>query len=401
MPTPLRAVVVNAKRNGLGVIRSLGSAGILTYAVDDSPIAPGLQSRFVTRGFVVSDVQADEDGFIRDMKRVGEAIAKEGERPFLFPVNDEYILPLVGRWSELEHLYRPTFVTDIEDLLTVLDKDRMHDLALDLQMPVPRTVHSRGSLVDVDRLSLPVIVKPTNKKSRDGQEKGVFRLARCETREQVQEAVRELDGLGIDYVAQEFIPGGDDMLYTVGVMAHEGKTHAAFTGRKLRQFPPQNGQCSLGEALPAPAALALAMRFVKAASFTGIAQIEFKLRDGVFYFIEINPRSWSWNSLSTGVGVNLPAVACQVLADQPPDQMVVQDAARRRWHYFDTDLVYNFILNRNVGFRTIVGDALAADDHAFWRADDGRPAVVALLDTLVGKIFRRRTSAPVGERGTR
>ena len=80
--------------------------------------------------------------------------------------------------------------------------------------------------------------------------------------------------------------------------------------------------------------------------------------------------------------------------------MVVQDAARRRWHYFDTDLVYNFILNRNVGLRTIVSDALSADDHAYWRADDGRPAGVALLDTLVGKIFRRRTSAPVGERRT-
>ena len=49
---------------------------------------------------------------------------------------------------------------------------------------------------------------------------------------------------------QEFIPGGDDFLWTLGAaIAADGEVLATFSGRKLRQTRTNMGSARVGEAL--------------------------------------------------------------------------------------------------------------------------------------------------------
>ena len=65
-----------------------------------------------------------------------------------------------------------------------------------------------------------------------------------------------------------------------------------FCGRKLRQTPPVVGTCRVGEAFWVDEIVEAAFRLLRAISFHGVSQVEFKRdqRDGRFKLMEINPR---------------------------------------------------------------------------------------------------------------
>ena len=110
----------------------------------------------------------------------------------------------------------------------------------------------------------------------------------------------------------EVIPGVDDALWTLGSYRDaDGTPRASFTGRKLRQWPPRFGTARAAEACWDPGLAARGHALLDEMGFHGISQVEVKRdpRDGRDYLIEVNPRSWLWISLATGVGVNLPLAA--------------------------------------------------------------------------------------------
>jgi predicted ATP-grasp superfamily ATP-dependent carboligase len=102
-------------------------------------------------------------------------------------------------------------------------------------------------------------------------------------------------------------------MYTVGVYAD--RTHEVrglFTGRKVRGFPPDVGDCIVGQAEVLPAQLVeMARRLCRELRYHGLAEFEFK-RDAMtdeFKLIEVNPRSWSWVGITPACGVSLPWLA--------------------------------------------------------------------------------------------
>lgn len=83
----------------------------------------------------------------------------------------------------------------------------------------------------------------------------------------------------LDYfLFQEYIPGMADQMYTVGIYANkEHKVLGLFTGRKVRGFPPDIGDCIVGqnEQMP-PEITECVKQMVKDLKYTGMAEFEFK-----------------------------------------------------------------------------------------------------------------------------
>ena len=358
----MKALVVNCSRNGLGVIRSLGKMGVEIIAVDHDLFAPGLASRYVGRRCIVPSPVKDERGFIDAIMQIGREEAKE-EKCCLIPVNDEYVLSLANHWNELSDLYEPIFETDTSVLLDCLEKTRMYRVAERAQVPYPRTRYS-PAIDDITfpatsaiasesvggrsgTLSFPVVVKPFNRKAPECVSAGVSRIVFCQNRDELSRTVNHMQQANVEYVVQEYIPGGDDKLYTAGIFSHEGNVLASFTGRKLRQYPPQLGQCALGELVDEPRLIEYAKALVAEVGFTGIAQIEFKQHGGEFFLMEINPRSWSWNSIGLLAGVNLPWIACNTIARGDPTTGL-QHRFSGTWSFAAVDLRFNVFENKNV-----------------------------------------------------
>lgn len=378
----MKILIVGAHRNGLALLRALAGHAHRCIIVDHSPTRPGLHSRYADRHDVVPDPVVDQDGFVDAVRKIGREEYEPGHKTLLFPTNDAHVNGLANSWHLLEEYFSAGFETDLQILQDCLLKTRMYQAAEAAGIPLPNCLYSPARLVDLGVLSFPVVIKPDNANMKACVDAGIRRLYVCHEQEEAGDALEKLNNVGVPFVVQEYIPGGDDCLFTVGAYSLQGEMQACFTGRKLRQFPVTLGECSYGQAVSCEEISKLAQKFLKKLQFTGICQIEFKYNNGKYYLMEINPRSWSWVGLACYCGVNLPEIAVSILTQGSREQYVKQSNFSATWHYFYPDLLHNVIKNKNISFRQFLKDAASANAHAFWDRRDPVPAFVHIY-TLV------------------
>lgn len=323
------AIVLQASGpNALGIVRSLGRAGVPVIACDHDPDALGLVSRYARPQVTASPVD-EPDRFVEDLQRLARGLPEPG---VLFATHDDALAAIGPREDDLgPGLLRPWSPWPV--LRTVLDKAGQHAAARRIGFPVPATLEATGP-ADADRalreLRLPVIVKPREDAA------GFRRRFRRQVLEAPDaDALREALGLAEAHRPQvsEVIPGGDDALWTLGSYRdREGRSLAAFTGRKLRQWPPRFGTARAAEARWDPDLAARCDALLDELGFHGISQVEVKrdARDGRDHLIEVNPRSWLWIGLATDCGVNIP-LACYLDAIGRPRPVPPGHRGNRRW----------------------------------------------------------------------
>jgi D-aspartate ligase len=334
---------------GLAAIRSLGRARIRVVAVDDRRSALGLRSRYAeTR---ISPDRSDRETFVSFLNEFGEGV--------VFPTGD-FDLETLARNQDVLPL---TFTfPGWEVLAAVQDKRRQLEAALRADVETPR---SRDE--PADELGYPVLVKPAEPvafRARFG-----VKAFRCETRDELERRFEE--ARDFRPLVQEWIPGGDDTLFTVGsYLARSGEALGLFSGRKLRQTPREIGTARVAEARWLPDLVEEALRLLRELGVWGISQVEFKrdVRDGRFKLIEVNPRLWEWHGLAAACGVDLPRIAYLDATGRPP-RPVRMHGGGKRW-------AITFARGSRPAFqRPPYVDAM-------WARDDPKPAVVHLARVL-------------------
>lgn len=324
------AVVLQASGpNALGIARALGRSGVRVIATDHRPNALAMSSRY-SESAIVREPLTDPDGFVTDLLALGERI---GGRPVLFATHDESLAAIGGRESEVRELFRVPWNSWMEMQITI-DKSGQHAAARRIGFPVPGTVVPSGdddavrAVADAG-LRYPVILKPQYApefRSRFG-----VQVLRAETPDALARAWE--DAAQYEPQIQEVIPGGDDCLWTMGSYRGADMTRwATFTGRKLRQWPPEFGTARAAEARWDPDLAERTHALLDELRFHGISQVEVKRdpRDGRDYLIEVNPRAWLWNSLATHVGINIP-LACYLDAIGRPRRWPTGHRSGVRW----------------------------------------------------------------------
>lgn len=298
------AVVLQASGpNALGIVRSLGRAGVPVIACDHDPRALGLLSRYA-RPALTADPLTEPGRFVDDLAALGRTLP---ERGVLFATHDEAIAAIGPREQELSAWFARPW-SPWAAMERIMDKGHQHAAAREAGFPVPATVQPRDE-ADVRaagrELRFPVILKP--RYAPEFRRRFRAQVLQAETPEELLR--RYADAAPYGPQVSEVIPGGDDRLWTLGSYRDAaGRPLASFTGRKLAQWPPRFGTARAAEARWDPALAERGHRLLDALGFHGISQVETKRdpRDGRDYLIEVNPRSWLWIGLATAVGVNLP-----------------------------------------------------------------------------------------------
>ena len=102
--------------------------------------------------------------------------------------------------------------------------------------------HAQAAGVDIpvlDPPTFPVIVKPD--RPIEFKRRYKRQAFRCENAAELEDALARTEEFGP--IVQEFVPGGDDTLYTVGsYLTRDGRALGIFCGRKLRQTPPASAR---------------------------------------------------------------------------------------------------------------------------------------------------------------
>jgi predicted ATP-grasp superfamily ATP-dependent carboligase len=191
-------------------------------------------------------------------------------------------------------------------------------------------------------------------------------------------------------LAQEFIPG-----HGAGIFAIWGPDGplAWFGHNRLREKPPSGGVSVLSESVDIDTTMqSMATRLLSAASWVGVAMIEFRVSDtGRPYLMEVNGRFWGSLQLAVDCGLDFPWLLYQLVSGEPVSPPPPYARGRRlRWLLGDVD---NLILQLRsprlgMGAKLQAAAAFAASGLDFscrqevFRWSDPRPGVRELRQWL-------------------
>ncbi|MCE9523507.1 MAG: FAD-dependent oxidoreductase [Alphaproteobacteria bacterium] len=302
--------------NALGVVRSLAPEDITITVLDSAPGGPAMDSRFAQREFIQPAGGGDLIAHLAARPMLGDP-------PFLFLTQEASVATVSAQRAQLEGKYR-FLLPPKDNLAQLMDKSRFQTLASDLGFPVPRSVIlSDASSVDAAaQLTYPCILKPVAKS--EAWEHRYQKAYRFETFERLRDF---LLGIGADVpalIVQEWIEGTDsDVYFTLVYRDDKGRTCASFTGRKIRQWPPQVGGTASCVAAPDVDAVLseLTTRFFDAVGFVGMGSMEYKrdTRSGRFVMVEPTVgRTDYQEEVATLNGVNVVRAAYRSQAGLAP-----------------------------------------------------------------------------------
>ena len=276
----------------LSVIRTLEGTGVPILAVDFKPRAAGLYSRRVTP-LLLPRMYDDMETFAEYMLALGRCFRTP---PVLFCVDDEDLFLSLKRQKEFGEVYRlPLSPWDITG--KIVNKGSFYKILGENGFPIPWTVFV-SSLEELaarkGELEFPCILKPTY--STAFRQTFDVKAKRFDDFDSLYAYAGEVMDAGIEFLIQEFIPGGAERLLTyVAYSGEGGEVIASFCGRKVHQFPPDFGTCRLGESIDHPELERLGRSLLKIFKYRGISLTEFKMDStGRLKAIELNPRPGDW-----------------------------------------------------------------------------------------------------------
>ncbi|TMJ02048.1 MAG: hypothetical protein E6G97_14580 [Alphaproteobacteria bacterium] len=376
------AVVVGGTDNcgGLGVVRSLGQAGVPVIAVDSEATAPALHSRYARKVLMPE---------LSGRSLVQNLLALQADldsRPVLFLTSDEAVLAVSEHRAELQGSYRLR-LPDHDGLASLMKKSDFQKFAVAHGFPIRRSVRIRSAndLASVAGLNFPAVVKPSVK-TEDYLAHGFERGYPVSSLEQAEAVIRRILPVLPDLIVQEWIEGPDSAIYFCLMYRGAGGPVASFTGRKLSIWPPGVGTtASCMAAFEAHDELhRLTEAFFAAASFVGMGSMEYKrdARTGEFFMIEPTVGRVDWQEeIATLNGVNIPLAAYrheiggEAPAAVPTPPVIWRDRAR---HWKATRL--------NPAAAVWLPGTQVRD--AYWRPTDPLPALFHALTAFMRSLRR-------------
>jgi len=387
-------VLVSSQHGGVGLIRSLGRAGVRVYGIHEDSLEPAAHSHYLRGVFYwnfSAGSRADSLSFL------GEVAKKVGSKAILIPTSDITALFVAENAAVLAEEYSVAS-PPVEAVRIFSSKKQTADICQKMHIPAPHTAlaNSRQDALDFARnCKFPVIVKG---------EYGPF-LGSGGHFERVAIVASKDDLLTLydlnaktsapRLILQEYIPGGDDAVWMFnGYFNDRSECLFGATGRKLRQFPPHRGSTCLGICARNDAVETQTKQLMQAVAYKGPLDVGYRYdaRDGLYKLLDVNPRIGSTFRLFAACnGLDVArALYLDVTGETVPSAQVLDG---RKWIVESNDLISSWHDFRK-GQLTPSGwfGSLRGIQEAAWFAwDDLEP-----LTALPLLWFRKRFGKPPG-----
>lgn len=324
------AIVAGVDVNGLGVVRSLGRAGVPILALDTNLTKATLATRFGTK---VQVPTLSGERFVESLLQIASQLP---EKPVLFLTEEDSVATVCDAQERLANAFH--FSMPGADIMHMLmDKHSFQGMAEKLNCPIPHSIRlvADMDMKIIDGLRFPCVVKPLTKVAAFSSK--FAKAYKVSNAREVAELWTEMRKVVREVIVQEWIEGGDsDVFFCLQYRRLPKLQHVSFVGRKICQWPPLVG--GTASCVPAPYAwdelVALTDRFFDDVGFVGLGSMEFKrdVRDSKFYMVEPTVgRTDYQEEIATLNGVNIPFAAyCGALGRQfPPTTRVAPPRAWR------------------------------------------------------------------------
>ncbi len=316
---------------GLSVMRALGMARVPVVIASLERDTPAMASRYCTG--IIELPPTSRDAMVETLVRAGRWFARRhSARIPLFYDNDDR-LALVQDYREKLEPHFALLLNEPGLGRALLDKELFQDVGERWALPVPRCIEWDALASEPG----PVLVKP---KTRTGWDNSAIRrqLFGGEGKARVfpsGRAAREdalVQNLAAQLAFQEYVPGGDDAIWSYhGFAAPGGEVLASFVGRKIRTFPALTGDSAYLRLAREDRLSALGRDIAARLRLAGVFKMDFKRSPaGRFYLLEINTRFNLWHYPGAMNGVNLPKIAYDFMVHGRSPQPAI---ARTHYRY--------------------------------------------------------------------
>ncbi len=377
------ALVIGGDYQGLGILRSLGSAGVPVCVIDDEH-SIARYSRHTTYAARVPNLR-DADRTVEALLELGRLLNLHGW--VLFPTRDEGVAALSTHRNALSDIYRvPT--PDWSAIRFVWDKRKTYALARELGIPIPRTwfVGQDGRLDQIEG-PFPLALKPAIKEHFFYATKA--KAWRANNRSELAELYHRAAEFTNqnEILVQDLIPGGGSQQLAYCAFFKDGKALGHMVARRRRQHPHEFGRASTYvETIDLPELERLSERFLRHINYYGLVEMEYKLdpRDGQYKLLDVNARTWGYHTLGLCAGVDFPRI---LYSDQLGlDVQPCHGKPGVRWVRLLTDLPTGIadVIDGRLGLGDYIKSLRAADTEAVFSRRDPMPGLVecALLPYL-------------------
>jgi D-aspartate ligase len=348
--TPVVVVTVSSAyllHGVIGIVRSLGRLGVTVHVVHDERWAPADFSRFAGRTFTATLDDHAPDRFLSDLLDVGRQL---GRQAILIPVDDVTTLFVDDHAEALAERF--TFPNRPAALArTLSSKKELYLLCKRLGLPAPETVfpRSRGDVeAFAQQATFPLVVKAIDplllRRSPDGRS-----VVIVEDANGLLDAYDRMEAASDpNLMLQEYIPGGAESIWMFnGYFDAYSECLVAFTGTKLRQYPPYTGPTCLGVCRWNPTVEQASKDLLKAVDYRGIVDLGYRYdaRDGRYKLLDVNPRIGASFRLLAASGMDVARALYFDLTGQEVPASSVRDG--RRWIVEHHDLLASLVYRRN------------------------------------------------------
>lgn len=381
----ISVVALNLGHSTLGIGRCLAGTNVRVEVFASNRWGIGAGSRLL-RVIRAPDCTEQDGALLRD--RLVSHAAGLRWRPHLFPTRDLDVVFIDRHRKALEPHY--TIHQPSGDRLDqVINKARLTALAEAAGLAVPRTLAFSAQEPVPPRLPAglryPVIVKPIYAHDLVRLDVAASRAARkasiAGTEQEACAALAHLLQAGADAYLQEFVAGSADRLIICGgYLSQDGSTCAAYTARKVFQYPPAAGIGFVVETIDQPEVRRQTVSFLEQIGFCGFFEAEFKEDEtGVPHLIEVNPRHWDQHALGRHRGVNVTRLAVGSEEDDGAKGRSAQTGGIRTGLWCDDAMLMRLVLS----FDGQVPEVMAR----LWKARRSvvlAPSVFSLSDPVPG-----------------
>lgn len=347
----MSALVTAAKsRMAYTAARSLGKRNIRVISADNYYPSMTFFSKYSSAYFVYPPPFAKEKEFVAEIiKQI-----RKFDIEVILPIHEEIFV--FSKYLSVFKKLCKIEIPPLEKLLLAHDKVRLLRYASSLGIPIPRTFYVKD-LKDLksiaQQLGFPAVIKP--RKGRAAQ--GVRYVHSSE--ELFREYTRlvkeyKLDEEELPFI-QEYIKGQG---FGVSVLMKDGVLKASFTHKRLREFPITGGPSTLRESTRMDTIERYAWELMSSLKWTGVAMVEFKIRekDGKPFLLEVNPRFWGSLNLAVSAGVDFPYMLYKMSKEGDIDKQDLNSyklGVKSRWLYGDFRAFLDYIPKAKNPFKLI------------------------------------------------
>ena len=375
----------------VGVIRTLGRAGVPVYAVTEEGVTPASTSRYLTGQAKLSSGGETDQSALLD--RLVEVIDRLPARPMLVCTDDQAaVLVAEGAGALAGRAICPTVAPDLPRQLA--SKLGLYEICRRFGVPTPdtscvKTGDLEATLVD---LELPVVVKQNDPWSRLTRPV-VTGSAVVRTAEDVRRLRAAFDRWpeGSEVVVQEYLPDDDaEDWFAHGYCSASSDVARIFTGRKLWSWPARAGATAYARTERNEEIERSVRELCRLIGYCGIFDTDWRYdrRTGTYLLLDFNPRVGAqFRMFEDDGGVDVVRAMHLDLSGRPLSPGRQVDGERF--------LVENFGLAASVSYRgepqpPEIPGAPTRLRLAWFSLDDLRPFITMIVQQVPASVRLRR-----------